>query len=260
LEGPAQGLQERQAQANALVTGPQYHAAKADIMHPIGDFYALMEKRSTDFIRAAERDALILRVVFILFGLSLMLMLYRTNNFLRATLGGSIAQVFALITRIGRGNFAPSAPLPQEDENSVMGWLAKTQLRLNKVEHARQAAEEALRENEARYRTLVEGSTDPILAHRDGMLVYLNPASVKALGAANAKVLLGTPLRNIVHPDFHPLSKERIERTVQTGQPAEATETKLVRVDGEVIDVESQSAAVMLDGVMSVQVSPVGFL
>lgn len=255
LEGPVQGLKERQAQANVWVTGPQYHAAKAAIMRPIGEFYMLMEKRTTDSIRAAERDALILRVVFILFGVSLMLMLYRTSNFLRATLGGSIAQVFALITRIGRGNFTPAAPLPQEDENSVMGWLSKTQVRLNKVEHARQAAEEALRDNEARYRALVEGSTDPILAHRNGVFVYLNPASVKALGATSASVLMDKPLADIVHPDCCALSQELIERTVQTGLPTGAVEMKFVKVDGLVINVEAQSGAVMLDGVMSVQMS-----
>lgn len=255
LDDPGAELAVRQARASLLVTGPQYHAAKAGIMRPIGEFYALMEKRTTDSIRSAERDALVLRVVFILFGLSLMFMLYRTNNFLRATLGGSITQVFALITRIGRGNFTPAAALPQADENSVMGWLVNTQVRLNKVEHARQAAEEALRENEARYRALVEGSTDPILAHRDGVLVYLNPASVKALGASNASELLGLPWKKIVHSDFHQMSQERIGHTLQTGVPTAVVELKFVKLDGEVIDVESQSAAVMLDGLMSVQVS-----
>lgn len=248
-------LPARRAQASALVSGAPYHAAKVSIMRPIEEFYALMEKRSSDSLRQAQQQALFFRLVFIMFGVSLMFMLYRTNNFLRSTLGGSIAQVFSLITRIGHGNFAITSHLPQQDENSVMGWLAKTQARLNKVEQARQVAEEALRDNEALYRALVEGSTDPILVHHGGVLVYLNPASVKALGASSASALLGTLMQNIVHPDFHQMSQERIRNTLESGIPGVKTEMKFVKVDGQAIDVEAQSAAIMLDGVMSVQVS-----
>jgi len=255
VEGPEPIAPAQRLRASALVNGAQYLAAKAAIMHPIGEFYELMEHRTTQAVRVAEQNALAFRVVFILFGLSLMYMLYRTNNFLRATLGGSIAQVYALITRIGRGNFAPIAPLSTDDENSVMGWLAKTQLKLNKVDQARQAAEEALRDNEARYRALVEGSTDPILVHRDGVLVYLNPASVRALGAQSDQEMLGKPVTALVHPDFQQMSHARLQHAMHTGIPTPAAEMKFVKVDGTAIDVESQSAAVMLDGVMSIQVS-----
>lgn len=255
VEGPGANSLAQRARASAMVNGAQYLAAKAAIMQPIGEFYELMEHRTTQAVRVAEHDALVFRVVFILFGVSLVVMLYRTNNFLRATLGGSIVQVYALITRIGRGNFAPIAPLTTDDENSVMGWLAKTQLRLNKVEQARQAAEEALRDNEARYRALVEGSTDPILVHRDGVFVYLNPASVRVLGAKSDKEMIGKPVTDLVHPDFQEMSQARLRRAVETGIPTEAAEMKFVKVDGTAIDVESQSAAVMLDGMMSIQVS-----
>jgi diguanylate cyclase (GGDEF)-like protein/PAS domain S-box-containing protein len=241
--------------AIAMLNDSTYHAGKAAIMKPIGEVYELMEKRTTKAIQVAQRDTNILRMVFIAFGLSLMYMLYRTNNFLRATLGGSIAQVYALISRIGRGNFAPVAALSTESENSVMGWLAKTQIRLNKLELARQHAEEALRENEARYRAMVEGSAEPILVHRDGALIYLNPSSLRVLGAHAPSELVGKPLVDIVHPDYHQLLRERVDIAMASGAPAPAAELKFLKVDGTVIDVEAQSALVMLDGVKSVQVS-----
>ncbi|HVG59831.1 MAG TPA: AAA family ATPase [Hyalangium sp.] len=71
----------------------------------------------------------------------------------------------------------------------------------------RQEAEEALREankqlaeNEERFRTLIERSPDAILIHREGELIFINPAGVTMLGYAHAGQLRGRRVEELVLP------------------------------------------------------------
>jgi len=66
------GPDDRHAGANhgkarMLVFGDSYHQAKAAIMKPIGEFYALLDQRTLDAVRSAEENAVIWRDVFIAF-------------------------------------------------------------------------------------------------------------------------------------------------------------------------------------------------
>ena len=48
----------------------------------------------------------------------------------------------------------------------------------------RHRIQEALKESEERYRSLVELSPDAIVVHREGKFVYVNPAAIKLWGAS----------------------------------------------------------------------------
>ena len=76
----------------------------------------------------AERNALVLRLVFIAAGLLMLFMLYRTSQALRATLGGAVDEVHAQITRLGRGDFSAPIVLAPGQQGTVMAHLADTQL------------------------------------------------------------------------------------------------------------------------------------
>ncbi|HEX5336895.1 MAG TPA: GAF domain-containing protein, partial [Gallionella sp.] len=134
IDAPGRLTEDRQAVARMMLHDEKYHQAKADIIKPINEFNELMEKRTSNAIRAAETMALILRVVFIGFGLSLMLMLLRTNNVLRTIMGGSVDEVYAYIARIGRGDFSVAPAVAEDKQNSVLGWLAKAQANLNTID------------------------------------------------------------------------------------------------------------------------------
>jgi PAS domain S-box-containing protein len=98
-------------------------------------------------------------------------------------------------------------------------------------------AEEALRESEVRYRRLVDMSPDAILVHRDGRFVFANPAAARLLGADRPDDLVGLPILQIVHPDFHDQVAERA-RGAHEGRAAPLLQEVFVRLDGTHVDVE----------------------
>jgi serine phosphatase RsbU (regulator of sigma subunit) len=91
-------------------------------------------------VRAAEIHAIILRYVFVLLGFALMTMLWRTYVALRLTLGGSVDEVYLQIAEIGSGNFNSAITVGKGMENSVLGWLAETQIKLKTIDHERAEA------------------------------------------------------------------------------------------------------------------------
>ncbi|MGB8980959.1 MAG: PAS domain S-box protein [Anaerolineales bacterium] len=98
--------------------------------------------------------------------------------------------------------------------------------------------EEDLRESEERYRQLVEVSPIPMWINRDGVITYMNPAALRVLGATDLEQVMGKSPYDFIHPDYHPLVKERITQTVTARTSAPMLEEKYVRLDGKVIDVE----------------------
>jgi len=71
---------------------------------------------------------------------------------------------------------------------AVMRALAEKRLRDDK-----QHAEAALLDSEARYRQLAEWAPDGILIHRQGTVVFVNPAGATLLGAKHPDELIGPP-------------------------------------------------------------------
>ena len=95
----------------------------------------------------------------------------------------------------------------------------------------RKRAEEALQASEERYRTLVTLSPDALYVHVGGKIALVNPAICRLLGARDQSRLLGKPVFDIVHPDYHDKLRERWN-LIFGGQPAPPLEEKFVRLDG----------------------------
>jgi len=115
-------------------------------------------------------------------------------------------------------------------------------------------SEEALRASEARYRALVESSPDGIGIHQDGRVVFINPAGARLLGAQGPDELVGKSVMDLLHPDYREVVRERIQRSLATGQPAPPLTEKFIRLDGTVIDIEVTAVPIIWEGRPAMQV------
>ncbi|NTV53156.1 MAG: PAS domain S-box protein, partial [Candidatus Firestonebacteria bacterium] len=101
----------------------------------------------------------------------------------------------------------------------------------------RKLAEAALQNSEERYRRLVELSPDAVLVNRSNRVVFANPAALTLFGATGPDQLLGKTAYDLFHPAYYAQMKVRLGRLLR-GDSAPLIEEKIIRLDGEIRDVE----------------------
>ncbi|MBT9508388.1 PAS domain-containing protein, partial [Rhodoferax sp.] len=187
------------ATARQMMHDPKYHQAKAAIMTPIDEVYSLVDQRTLAAVETAQAKARVLKLLFVLLGLGLVFMLWRINKILRATMGGSVDEVYEHITRIGNGNF--SMPIARADsmQNSVLGRLAQTQANLSRIDHDRQRVQAALEESLRESKTLMEAIehhsivsiTDPAgrITYTNDMFSRISGYSREELSGQNHRIV-----------------------------------------------------------------------
>jgi PAS domain S-box-containing protein len=114
-------------------------------------------------------------------------------------------------------------------------------------------AEAALRESEDRYRRLVELSPEAIVVHSEGKFVYVNPAAQNLWGASTPEELLGRPILDVVHPDFHDIVMSRVHEVEENGSSTALNEQKHIKLNGDVINVEVAGIPFLVKGKPAVQ-------
>ncbi|MGZ8982797.1 MAG: bifunctional diguanylate cyclase/phosphodiesterase [Methylotenera sp.] len=134
-------IETSRAKANQMLNNLTYHTAKAEIMRPLNEFHQMMNKRTLDAVRDAEATASLMRLIVILLGLLLAFMLWLAYRALNTILGSSIDELYAHIAEIGSGKFTSAIPIRKGMENSVLGWLSETQIKLAQIDSERKVAE-----------------------------------------------------------------------------------------------------------------------
>lgn len=100
----------------------------------------------------------------------------------------------------------------------------------------RQQAEAALRESEARYRTLVELSPDAIMIEQEGRIVFANGAASRLFGADRPEALLGRALLTLVPPSRRAEAALAMHDLAQ-GTDSHVVEEQALRLDESTVDV-----------------------
>ncbi|GJG86897.1 hypothetical protein tb265_20780 [Gemmatimonadetes bacterium T265] len=118
---------------------------------------------------------------------------------------------------------------------------------------ARRDAELQLRASEARYRALTEHSPEPIYLHRDGRVLYANPAGARLLGAPGPDALVGATVMNVFHPDDAVRARQDLDFLTRGEAQQDLFRYRLLRRDGSEVEVESISALVQLDDAPALQ-------
>jgi PAS domain S-box-containing protein len=118
---------------------------------------------------------------------------------------------------------------------------------------AHKQAEEALRESEDRYRSLVEESPDAIGIYQEGNLVFINNTGTQLLGAKTREELLGRKSEQMIHPDDLPNAVDRLRRRLAGETGMYPTEVRYVRLDGTFVPVEVAATPITFGGKPAVQ-------
>lgn len=120
--------------------------------------------------------------------------------------------------------------------------LALTGVSINVTE--RQAATEALRMSEARYRQLVDLLPTAIFVYAEDKILYGNPAFLKMIGVNNPDELLGRSPFDVTHPSAHDALHQRNELIALTGEAGPGFEKRVLRQDGRSVPVYSVAASI----------------
>ena len=112
----------------------------------------------------------------------------------------------------------------------------------------RRKAEKALRESEARYRTVTEASPDAMLVtDADGIIVFTDSAAVELFAAEPRDQLIGLDMLELIHPKDRESVESRRRRVLRGWSPPFAERTRL-RLDGSEFISESHGVPVPWDG------------
>lgn len=107
----------------------------------------------------------------------------------------------------------------------------------------------SLEESEVRFRSIVEGAPEPIFIQTEKKFAYLNPAACDLFGIDSAHELIGTPVMDRFHPDFHHAVQERIRKLNEGRKPVhELLEQKYLRIDGSEVWVETSGEPIVYEG------------
>ena len=118
----------------------------------------------------------------------------------------------------------------------------------------RKQAEQELRESEDRYRNLVEISPDAVFLHRNGTIIYVNPAAISMFGARLPEEIIGKSVFEFIQPEYRETISTNIKKDLG-GEKTPTTELQMLRMDGTPIIVEGRGVKTYFNGKPALQVA-----
>jgi PAS domain S-box-containing protein len=117
----------------------------------------------------------------------------------------------------------------------------------------RKNVEDALRENEAKFRSILENLPELILVHRNGTILYTNPVAVETLGYQPHEVITRR-VADFIAPEFHERVAAAVLRRME-GKPVEPYEIDVIGkrgnrrnmiVNGSMIEFDGAPASIII--------------
>ncbi|CAI6043783.1 ATP-binding protein [Cohnella sp. JJ-181] len=95
------------------------------------------------------------------------------------------------------------------------------------------------------YDQLVKYSLEAIFVLQNWKVIYVNQTGFNFLGLSFPDEIIGVDIRHFLHPDYHGVINEQHE-IMNSSAPVELVEQKMIRKDGELIDVVIAAAPYFL--------------
>jgi PAS domain S-box-containing protein len=111
----------------------------------------------------------------------------------------------------------------------------------------RKQAEEALRESEDKYRSVVERASDLIVIIQDGEIRFVNKRGIEMLGYTPEEAV-GTSTVKYIHPDAVELALNHYQRRMEGENVETVYDSALLHKDGRRVDVEVSGGLINYQG------------
>lgn len=135
---------------------------------------------------------------------------------------------------------ADSAAPMKDSKGNIIGVVLV--FRDQTIERAKQRE---LEESELRFRTMIENAPEPIFIQTNKKFAYLNPAACRIFKIENQSQLIGQPIIEQFHPDYHAVIEERMKVFNIDKKPIQKyQELRALRSDGSIIWVEISGAPI----------------
>lgn len=112
----------------------------------------------------------------------------------------------------------------------------------------RKRTERDLADAKERYRLLIELIPDAVWVSDTETVWFANPAAARLLGAESPEALVGRPVLELFHPDSHEQVRERTRLVYADNLPLPLEHRRIVRLDGQMVDVEMAVGPCLFDG------------
>jgi PAS domain S-box-containing protein len=152
------------------------------------------------------------------------------------------------------GAIYASAPWRVLTAQTILWFLGLTFWALAAIQQDRQRIMSELRDNEARYRSLIELSPDAVLILQDDCIRYCNPAGLTLFGVPSLEAILGEPVGAFLQVHDRAPSMARLRAIWETGRPEPPCYSRACRRDGALLDVESRLGPCTHRGKAAIQV------
>lgn len=107
--------------------------------------------------------------------------------------------------------------------------------------------EQALRDSEANYASLIQNSPSSIMVVQEGRYVFANPMGATRLGYDSPADLVGMLAIDSIAPEYREIIQQRMME-IASGATNTTLEMKLQRTDGSSLHVESTSVPIIYEG------------
>jgi two-component system, cell cycle sensor histidine kinase and response regulator CckA len=127
----------------------------------------------------------------------------------------------------------------------LLAWLYQRLIRVSQVEAAQAA----------HYREMIDESPDGVMVHRHNLIIYANVQAGELAGAPSAAALLGRNAMELVLPEDRAAVEERASALIERRHRPAPRLTRMNRLDGTVIEVETRIAQVDFNGEPAIEVT-----
>ncbi|MBI3260632.1 MAG: PAS domain S-box protein [Ignavibacteriae bacterium] len=109
-------------------------------------------------------------------------------------------------------------------------------------------------ENDEQYHSLAELSSDCIIIHVNGKIVFVNQSAVQTLKAKSARELIGKKALDFVHPEYHETVNKRTKNAIENNILPDVAEEKYIRLDKSEFFVKMRTSVLNYKGEKGMQV------